>query len=145
MRDRTDEMPAMVLGPGTWTEIERLHFAPSLGIFPEYSSYHTRPVRVTKLIALYRKPSDPESFDEHYDRVHTPLVRKYPGLKKLELTRVSGAPIGDTKYHLLAEMYFENRESMEKALASPEGKAVARDLMSFAADTVIVFFGEVDS
>jgi len=32
---------------------------------------------------------------------------------------------------------------MDKAMASPEGKAVAKDLMSFAADIVTVFYGEV--
>ena len=96
-----------------------------------------------KLIALFRKPADPAEFDEHYDSVHTPLVKKYPGLRKLEITRITGAPIGDTKFYLTAEMYFDNKDSMDAALASSEGKAVARDLMSFAADLVTVFHGEI--
>jgi len=98
-----------------------------------------------KLIALFRKPADTAAFDTHYENVHTPLVRKYPGLRKLEITRITGAPIGETKQYLMAEMYFDNKESMDAALASPEGKAVARDLMSFAADSVTVFYGEVKS
>ena len=100
---------------------------------------------MTKLIALYRKPSDVAEFDSHYNSVHTPLVRKYPGLRKLEITRITGAPIGETKYHLLCEMYFDSKDAMDTALSSPEGKAVARDLMSFAADLVTVFIGEVSS
>ena len=98
-----------------------------------------------KLIALFRKPADPAEFDKHYENVHTPLVRKYPGLRKLEITRITGAPIGETKQYLMAEMYFDTKESMDAAMASPEGKAVARDLMSFAADLVTVFYGEVKS
>jgi hypothetical protein len=39
-------------------------------------------------------------------------------------------------------MSFDTKEAMDKALASPEGKAVARDLMSFAADVVTVFMGD---
>ena len=97
---------------------------------------------MTKLIALYRKPADPAEFDKHYFEVHTPLVKKYPGLRKLEITRITGAPIGETKFHILSEMYFESKDAMDAALASPEGKAVTRDLMSFAADVVIVFIGE---
>ena len=97
-----------------------------------------------KLIALYRKPADPAAFDEHYRNTHTPLVKKYPGLRKLEITRITGAPIGDTKFHLMAEMYFDSKSAMDTALVSPEGKAVARDLMSFAADIVIVFHGEAE-
>jgi uncharacterized protein (TIGR02118 family) len=97
---------------------------------------------MTKLVALYRTPADPAEFDRHYDTVHTPLVMRYPGLRRLEITRITGSPIGETKFHLLAEMYFSSKEAMDAALASKEGKAVARDLMSFAAESVIVFFGE---
>lgn len=49
---------------------------------------------MVKLIALYRHPEDQESFDKHYEQVHTPLVEKMPGLKKLEVTRIRGAPMG---------------------------------------------------
>ena len=99
---------------------------------------------MTKLIALYRKPADPAAFDAHYRDTHTPLVRKYPGLRKLEITRITGAPIGETKFYLMAEMYFDNKNAMDTALVSAEGKAVARDLMSFAADVVTVFHGEAE-
>jgi uncharacterized protein (TIGR02118 family) len=97
---------------------------------------------MTKLIALFRTPSDTTAFDQHYDNVHTPLVRNYPGLRKVEITRITGAPIGETKFYLMAEMYFDNKDAMDKALASPEGKAVARDVMSFAADLITIFHGE---
>jgi len=98
---------------------------------------------MTKLIALYRRPSDTGEFDRHYDTVHTPLVQKYPGLRKLEITRVTGAPLGDAKYYLMAEMYFDSKDAMDAALASVEGKAVARDLMGFALNLVTVFYGDV--
>jgi len=96
-----------------------------------------------KLVALYRTPPDPAAFDTHYDTVHTPLLRAFPGLRKLEITRITGAPIGTTRYHLLSEMYFDSKDAMDDALASPQGKAVARDLMGFAADLVTVFHGDV--
>ena len=97
-----------------------------------------------KLVALYRKPADTAAFDEHYEKVHTPLVRKYPGLRKLEVTKVTGAPIGEAKFHLMAEMYFDSKDAMDAAMVSPEGKAVVRDLMSFAADIVVIFHGSVN-
>jgi uncharacterized protein (TIGR02118 family) len=96
-----------------------------------------------KLIALYRKPSDPAEFDRHYFDVHLPLIRKFPGIRNVEITRVTGAPIGEAKFHLVAEMSFDSRDAMDRALASPEGKAVTRDIMSFAADIITVFHGEV--
>lgn len=97
---------------------------------------------MTKLIALYRKPVDPAEFDKHYFEVHTPLVKKYPGLRRLEITRVTGAPIGEAKFHLMCEMYFDSKDAMDAAMASPEGKAVVKDLLSFAVDVVTVFIGE---
>ena len=97
---------------------------------------------MTKLIALYRNPSDVAEFDKHYFEVHAPLVKQYPGLRRLEITRITGAPIGETKFHIMCEMYFDSKDAMDAALASNEGKAVARDLMSFAADVVTVFVGE---
>ena len=97
-----------------------------------------------KLITLYRNPSDTAEFDKHYFDVHVPLIRKFPGLRRLEVTRVTGAPIGEAKFHLMAEMYFDTKDGMDAALASQEGKAVTRDIMSFAADVITVFHGEAD-
>jgi uncharacterized protein (TIGR02118 family) len=98
---------------------------------------------MTKLIALFRRPEDEEDFDRHYFETHIPLVKKFPGLRKLEVTRVTGAPIGEAKFHLVAEMFFDDKDAMDASLASPEGKAVARDILSFAADVITVFHGEV--
>lgn len=98
---------------------------------------------MVKLIALYRKPADIELFDKHYFDIHIPLIKKSPGLRKIEITKITGAPIGESKYHLMAEMYYDSLETMNAANASPEGKAAARDLMSFAADVVTLFYGEV--
>ena len=97
---------------------------------------------MVKLIVLYRKPDDVGAFDDHYFQVHIPLVKKMPGLKKLEITRITGAPIGGTKYHMMAEMYFDDPDSMNAAAASPEGKAATKNLMAFAANLVTMFHGE---
>ncbi len=100
---------------------------------------------MVKLVALYKKPAELEEFDKHYDTVHIPLVRKYPGLRKIEVTTVTGAPIGEAKFYKMAEMYFDSRDALDAALTSQEGKAVARDIMSFAAPLLTVFIGEVQA
>ncbi len=98
---------------------------------------------MVKLIALYRKPADAAAFDKYYYDVHIPLVRKVPGLRKIEITSITGAPMGEAKYHVMAEMYYDSMDAMNAANASPEGKAVFQDVMKFAADVIIPFFGEV--
>ena len=95
-----------------------------------------------KLIALYRRPTDPTVFDTHFDAIHVPLLKELPGLRTIETTRVNGAPIGEAKFYAMAELYFEGKDAMDAALGSKQGKAVIRDLMSFAADLVTVFYGE---
>jgi uncharacterized protein (TIGR02118 family) len=97
---------------------------------------------MTKLVALYRTPADITAFDTHFTDVHLPLLRKFPGLRSLDVLRVTGAPIGESKYHVLIEAGFDTRDAMDVALASREGKAVARDLMAFAPDLVAIFHGE---
>jgi uncharacterized protein (TIGR02118 family) len=99
---------------------------------------------MVKLVALFKKAAELEDFDNHFSAIHVPLLKKSPGLRRLEVTRITGAPIGDTKFHVMAELYFDSREALDAALASQEGKAVARDILSFAAPLLTVFIGEVE-
>lgn len=98
---------------------------------------------MVKLVALYRKPSDIPAFEKHYTEVHTPLTKKIPGLRKLEITKIAGSPMGESKYVLMAELYYDSLDAMNTANASSEGRAAAKDLMSFAADVVTLFYGDV--
>jgi len=99
---------------------------------------------VVKLVALYKKPADIAAFDKHYQEIHTPLAKKMPGLRKLEVCRFTGSPGGEATFHLMAEMYFDNAEAMKAALSSPEGKAAGKDVMSFAGDLIHMMFAEID-
>jgi uncharacterized protein (TIGR02118 family) len=98
---------------------------------------------MVKLVALYRTPAEASDFDQHLTSIHIPLLKVYPGLRKIEITRITQAPIGDASFSVMAEMYFDDHDAMDRALSSRHGKAVARDLMAFAADLVTVFHGEV--
>ena len=100
---------------------------------------------MVKLIVLYRRPLDVAAFEQHYREVHTPLAKKMPGLRKLEVARVFGSPGGEPKFYMVTEMYFDNKEALMAALGSPEGKAAGKDVMSFAADLIHMMFSEVDS
>ena len=100
---------------------------------------------MVKLVALYAHPADREAFDRHYAEVHTPLVRRYPGLRRLEVARVTGSPGGESPYYLIAEMYWENAEAMYASFSSPEGRAVAKDARAFAADLLTMHIAEVES
>ncbi len=98
---------------------------------------------MVKLVAMFKRPADTASFDEHYEAVHIPLVRKMPGMKRIEISRVTGAPMSAPQYYRMTEMYFDNQDALNKAIMSPEGTAAAKDLMGFAREVVQMFYAEV--
>ncbi len=98
---------------------------------------------MVKLTALYKKPSDPQEFDRYYKEVHTPLANKMPGLKKFEVAKVIGSPAGESEYHLMAHLYFDNMDALKSAMNSEEGKTAARDVKNFANGLVQIIICEV--
>jgi uncharacterized protein (TIGR02118 family) len=85
-----------------------------------------------RLIVLYRQPEDAAAFDAHYRNVHTPIVRQYPGLRDLRVTRPDGVAGRPPDFYLVAEMAFDSRAELDAALASEPGRESGRDLRGFA-------------
>lgn len=97
---------------------------------------------MVKLIALYKQPEDKEAFDDHYKNVHVPITAKIPGLRKMEVTKIVGSPMGESEYYLLCEMYYDDHDALKAAMRTDESKASGRDLMSFAGKLVTLMIGE---
>ncbi|MCM2533654.1 EthD family reductase [Neobacillus pocheonensis] len=96
-----------------------------------------------KMIALYKHPENKEAFDEHYFNVHGPITEKIPGLRKMEVTKIIGSPMGgEGEYYLLCEMYYDDQEALKQGMRSVEGKASGKDLMGFAGELVTLMIGE---
>jgi uncharacterized protein (TIGR02118 family) len=95
-----------------------------------------------RLIAFYHQPDDPAAFDAHYREVHAPMVRRYPRLRELRLTRTE--PVGGTKptIYLMAEMVFDSRADLDAALASEPGRESGRDLRNFAGAGVTLLIAD---
>jgi uncharacterized protein (TIGR02118 family) len=96
-----------------------------------------------KMVAIYRQPEEPEAFDEHYFKVHSPLMGKVPGYDRVEVSRVTRSLMGERDIYLMFEMWFSDKEALKNALKSPENMAAGQDLMGFAGDLVSVFTAEV--
>ncbi len=97
---------------------------------------------MVKLIALYRKPADSVAFDRAYFDTHIPLVKKIPNLRRIELARVTGAPRGEPEYYMIAELYFDDKATMDAAMSSPENAEAGKNLMSFAKGLVTFVYAE---
>lgn len=99
---------------------------------------------MVKLIAIYAPPEDPADFRTKYLETHLPLAKKIPGLRKCELGWVTGSPMGQPRYHLVAELYFDSMEDLKAGLASPEGTAAGKNIMSFAGKIIHMMFATVE-
>ena len=98
-----------------------------------------------RLIALYNQPDDPASFDAHYRDVHTPIVRGYPNLRGIRLTRADGVGGRPSPFYLMAEMAFDSRADLDAALASDAGRESGRDLRNFAGAGVTMLIADDDA
>ena len=97
---------------------------------------------MVRLIALYSQPEDPAAFDAHYRDVHAPIVRSYPNLLSMRLTKAVGVGGRPAAYYLMAEMSFATRADLDEALASEPGRESGRDLRNFAQAGVTLFVAD---
>ncbi|PSR34957.1 MAG: EthD family reductase [Sulfobacillus benefaciens] len=86
---------------------------------------------MVSLLAIYQTPPDPDEFLAHYTEVHAPLAQAMPGLQGLSWGKVESLS-GKQDVFLVATMNFADRQALDQALASPEGRAAGRDLNGFA-------------
>ena len=86
------------------------------------------------MVVLYRKTDiSAEEFRANLRAIHGPLAERIPGLRKYVQNHVALDP---SRMHpgwdAVVELYWDDRESMEKAWRSPEGQAATEHLKEFA-------------
>lgn len=90
---------------------------------------------VYKLFAIWTHPDDVEAFERYYAEVHAPLAAKIPGLQRLVLTRTADVlGEGESPFHRIAELWFEDKAAMEAAVETPELQAAADDVVKMEAE-----------
>lgn len=82
-----------------------------------------------RFLVMYPAPTDPEAFDRHYYAVHLPLARQLPGLRSYNVSRNPPAPIrGEGAFHLVAELEYDDMDTLRNNFASPLGQQLAQDV-----------------
>jgi len=89
---------------------------------------------IKSISLLVRKPGmTHEQFMKHWVEIHAPLALKVPGLRRyvqshiVEDRKRPDVPPLDVEIDGIAELWYDDRESLARALASPEGKALYAD------------------
>lgn len=97
-----------------------------------------------KYIALYKTPADAEAFDKAYFESHKPLIDNVPGLVRQEIAKVKRTFVpgflGENEPYLIAELYFESKEDMKIAFASPEWQASGANLTEIGGMELVAMF-----
>jgi uncharacterized protein (TIGR02118 family) len=100
---------------------------------------------MTQVVMMYRTPKDTAAFNEHYFVTHVPLAKMLPGLRHYDVVEDPGPTAFGSDFHLMATFYFDDADSAEWALASPQGKAAEADRRILAPDESDVLLFLVDS
>lgn len=87
---------------------------------------------MVRFLVLYDTPGDVKAFEDHYWKVHIPMARQLPGLMRYSVSRNVVPVRGGDPYYLVAELAWEDMDSLKRAFASPRGKATAADVAQFA-------------
>ena len=97
---------------------------------------------MVKLVILFRRELDTPNFDLRYTR-NLALLKSMPGVVGVYEGLVLGGPAGETTYHRMLEIAFDDFEALDAALTSPQGVTAGKDLMDFAGTQAELLFVEV--
>jgi len=96
-----------------------------------------------RVSACYGQPTDPSAFDDYYQKIHIPLVRKIPRLAGLRTGKCrSLMPDRDAPYYMVASLLFNTSDDLKCALKSPEMAAASSDVANFATGGVALYSTE---
>lgn len=98
-----------------------------------------------KMVAMVKKKREmsKEDFVRYWLEVHAPLEKKWPGLKKYVISTTTGAPGGgEPEYDGLAELWFDDENALNTALASNERQISREDFLKFVESAKIILTQE---
>jgi uncharacterized protein (TIGR02118 family) len=85
-----------------------------------------------RFLVLYPEPADRDAFDRHYFETHVPLAKRLPGLRRYDFSRTPRLIRGTDPYYIVAELAWDDMESLQQDFASPLGQELANDVDQLA-------------
>jgi uncharacterized protein (TIGR02118 family) len=95
---------------------------------------------VFKFTTIYRQVDDEMALEEFFSGTHLQLSEQLPGLLKTEVSRISGKPGGESRFHLMYELYFDSQEQFYQALESEAGRKLMAALTEWSEAKIITWF-----
>jgi uncharacterized protein (TIGR02118 family) len=79
-----------------------------------------------RFVVMYDTPSDVDALERHYNDVHIPLAKQYPGLRRYTRSHQPAVVIGEPCY-MVVMLDWEDMAALEAALGSEAGQRTAED------------------
>jgi uncharacterized protein (TIGR02118 family) len=93
-----------------------------------------------KLIVIYPRPKDIESFERVYKNEHVPMaVEKLGGKTKIVASKIVGSPQGTPPFHRIAEIHFPSMEVLQACAASDGGKQTLANAVAISSGGAPIF------
>jgi uncharacterized protein (TIGR02118 family) len=93
-----------------------------------------------KLIVIYPRPTDIESFERVYQNQHVPMaVEKLAGKTKIVASKVADSPQGAAPFHRIAEIHFPTIEALRACAASDGGKQTIANAVAISSGGAPIF------
>jgi hypothetical protein len=89
---------------------------------------------------LFRRVEDEAVLEGFFSGTVLPAAEKLAGLVKTEVSRVSGKPGGESRYHMVYELYFDSADGFFRALASEGGLVLMQALKPWAEARLISWY-----
>jgi len=93
-----------------------------------------------KFVTIYRRVDDEPALEAFFSTTHLPLSEQLPGLLKSEVSRITAKPGGESRFHLMYELYFDSSQTFFHALGSDPGRELMAALMEWAEARLITWF-----
>lgn len=93
-----------------------------------------------KLVVIYYRVDDETALEGFYAGTHLPLMESLPELRRVEVSRVTGRPGGQSRFHLMVEAYFDDQAALEQALLSDSGRAMMEALRPWSENRLLAWF-----
>lgn len=93
-----------------------------------------------KFVTIYRRVDDDQMLEAFFNQTHLPLAEQLPGLVRREVSRISHKPGGESRFHLMFELYFKSKLSFEAAMATPIGVQLIEALKPWADAKIITWY-----
>jgi uncharacterized protein (TIGR02118 family) len=95
---------------------------------------------VFQFTTLYYRVDDEDTLETFFSTTHLQLAEKLPGLVKSELSRISGQPGGESRFHMAYSLYFATEQSFFQSLTSEAGIKLMQALKPWAEARLIVWY-----